>query len=365
MSTELGSDKDITRVFTGSIFVFYAFDIGDDINLQKVKESQALLRRPLNVAKYFKGYHTPLEVEVPHPHTTSRCVSAKLHNFGVMSLTYKVSFTDTLEDLREFLGKVQYELREQSINDAGAIFKQIKKYVKQPKFFHLHKSYMVIQVDHLPPEGTVTNFQDEYGHIIASLLRSEVEHLSDYQKNEILASSIGYYKGDLITIDSEASFVYDDEYEEILDLFEFANLQQLELHYFDKVLNDKLNEVYETEVQKVPLMSYIPFVGDIHNDPTVDLGKLQVDISVITERLDNSIKVSGETYFAELYAVLGQKLELKEWRGSINHKLNIIKDVYTVHEDKVAAVREDLLSVLVILLIFIELIVGILHLIRG
>ncbi len=348
------------REFSGNIFIFYSFDVGDDINLKKVKDSQALLRRPLMLAKYFKSYHTPLEVEIPHPHTTSRCVSAKLHSFGAISLAYKISFNETLEDLREVLLKVQEEFREQSVADAAAIFKHIKNYIKQPRFFHLHKSYVVIQVDP-PADTTNVNFKEEYGNTIASLLRFETEHLSEYQKNEILASSMGYYRGDLIVIDTEAAFVYDDEYEEILDLFEFANLQQVELQYFDQVLDEKLNEVYEQELQEVPFTSYIPFVGDVGKNPIVDLGKLQVDISVITERLENSIKVSGEAYYAELYAMLGNKLDLKAWQESIKHKLDIIKDVYTVYEDKVAAIREDLLSVLIILLIFIELVVGILH----
>ena len=44
------------------------------------------------------------------------------------------------------------------------------------------------------------------------------KHLSEYQKNEILETAIGYYRGDLIIIDTEAAFVYDDEYEDTLDL---------------------------------------------------------------------------------------------------------------------------------------------------
>jgi hypothetical protein len=346
------------QVFSGNIFIFHAFDVGEDINLEPIKEKQLLVRRPLVLSKYFKNYHTPLAVELPHPHTSSRCFSAKLHNFGVISLAYKIPFSETLEDLRMHINGIEDEYREQSVVDAGTLFKRIKSETKQPKFFHLRKSYVLIQVD---PESTidVVKIKEEFGSIIASILRFEIESLSEYQKNEILDTAIGYYRGDLIIVDTEAAFIYDDEYEELLDLFEFANMQQLELQYFDRLLDQQLNVVYEREIRSLPLRSYLPFMS-VKNDPVSDLGKLKVDISVITERIENSIKLAGEAYYSELYSLLVEKLDLANWKESIHRKLDIILDVRTVYANKVDAIREDLLSVLIIVLIFIELVVGIL-----
>lgn len=343
--------------FSGNVFVFHAFDVGEDIQLDAVKDKQLLVRRPLLLSKYFKNYHTPLAVELPHPHTSSRCISAKLHNFGVISLAYKIPFSESLEDLRAHINGIEDEFREQSVVDAGSVFKRIKSEVKQPKFFHLRRSYVLIQVDPEARADTVT-LKEEYGGVIASILRFETESLSEYQKNEILESAIGYYRGDLIIIDTEAAFVYDDEYEEILDLFEFANMQQLELQYFDRVLDQQLNVVYEREIKKLPLISYLPFIGALKSDPVGDLGKLKVDISVITERLENSIKLAGEAYYSQLYALLVEKLDIVNWKESINRKLDIIIDVRTVYEDQTAALRADLLSVLIIILIFIEVLVA-------
>lgn len=349
------------RIFSGNIFIFYSFDVGDDIDLEGIKESQVLFRRPLILSKYFKNYHIPIEVELPHPHSSSRCVSAKLHNFGVISLVYKIPFSESLEILREEINSIDEEYREQSITDASAVFNKIKDYIKQPKFFHLRNSYVVVQVDFEPELSDTIKLKQEYGSLIASILRFETEWLSEYQKNEILDTAVGYYRGDLIIIDTEAAFVYDDEYEEILGLFEFANLQLLELQYFDRVLDQQLNEVYEQDkVRKIGFKTYLPLVG-IKSDPVADLGKLRVDISVITERLENSIKLAGEAYYSELYALLVNKLEIANWRDSLNRKLDIVKDIRTVYENKVNIIRDDLLSVLIIILIFIEVIIGILH----
>lgn len=350
-----------SHIFNGNIFIFHSYDVGDDINLEKVKDLQLLVRRPLQLSKYFKNYHIPLAVELPHPHTSTRLLSAKLHNFGVISLSYKVPFSMTLEGLRTEINNIVDEYLEQSVVDAGTIFKRIKQVTKQAKFFHLRKAYVVIQVDPQASMTDVVNLKSEYGSYIASILRFENQILSEYQKNEILDSAIGYYRGDLIVIDTEAAFIYDDEYEDLMDIFEFANVQQLELQYFDRILDQQLNTVYEREIKKLPFKSYLPFIGALSSDPVGDLGKLKVDISVITERLENSIKLSGETYYFELFTLLTEKLDLTKWKESINRKLDIIIDIRTVYENKVEAIREDLLSVLIILLIFIEMIVGILH----
>ena len=351
----------MSHEFSGHIYIFHSFDIGDDINLERVKAEQMLTRRPLTYSKYFKNYHIPLSVELPHPHATSHCENAKLHNFGVITLRYKIPFTATLEELRTEIHSIEDEYHDQSVSDASSIFKRIKTAVKQPRFFHLRKSYVLIQVNPESQNIDAINLKDEYGSLIASILRFETESLSEYQKNEILESAIGYYRGDLLIIDTDAAFIYDDEYEELLDLFEFANIQQLELQYFDRVLDQKLNAVYEREVKYLPVKAYLPFWGTVMNDPVGELGKLKVDISVITERLESSIKLVGEPYYSEIYSLLIEKLDIKNWKDSIHNKLAIIHDIGSVYQNKVDVIRQDLFSVLIIILIFMEFIVGILH----
>ncbi len=360
MKNEIEKKTNEKKLFSGNIVVFYSFDVGDDIAIDKVKELQLLLRRPLILSKYFKNYHTPLAVELPHPHTSSKCISVKLHEFGVISLGYKISFNQTFEDLRENINIIEDELREQSVIDASAIFKKIKSEIKQPRFFHLRTSYMLVQV-HPESDTDIIEIKEKYGSIIASILRFETEILSEYQKNEVLASAIGYYRGNLIIVDTEAAFIYDDDYEELLDLFEFANMQQLELQYFDKSLDQHLNDVYDRQMKKTTWKSYMPFLNEAKSDPVEELGKMRVDISVITERLENSIKLSGEAYYSELYSLLVAKFDIENWRESINRKLDIIKDVRTIYQNKVDALGEHMLSILIVILIFVELVVGILH----
>lgn len=351
-----------SKNFTGNVYLFYSFDISDDINLEEIRKKNILDRKLFTPSKYFKNYHIPLSFELSGPKNdiNKHCVSAKLHNFGVISLVYKVPFKRTFEELRREIDNIEHLHSEQAILDAGIVFKKIKDYLKQPKFFHLRNSYVIIQVNQEYDEADIVKFKEDYGSMIASILRFETETLSEYQKNDILNSAIGYYRGDLIIVDTEAAFVYDDEYEEYLDFFEFANIHQLELQYFDRVLDQQLNSVYKGEFKKLPLKAYMPLIGSSISDPVDDLAKLRVDISVITEQLESSIKILGEAFYSELYHLLMQKLEIFKWKESINKKLSIALDIRHEYHNKIATIKDDLLTMLIIALIGVELIFGIL-----
>lgn len=348
------------QIFSGNIFIFHAFDVGYEIDLDDIRNSQDIILQTINMPKYFKNYHTPLSIDLPHPHTTSQFKSCKIHNFGPISLTYKIPFKSSLKEVRLKLQDIENRFQEESVANAGSVFKKIKPHIMRPNFFHNRSSYLVVQVDQMPDKIAIEEFKKKFSGVIASMLRFETESLSEHQKNDILEDAIGYFRGDMIAIDTEAAFIYDDQYEEILDLFEFANIQRLELRYFDRLLDRQLNLIYEEKLGKIPLTSYLPFVRVPWRGPIGDLGKLRVDISVISERLENSIKLAGETYFSELYDVLRLKLDLNNWNDSINRKLDIVGDIRSVFQRKIDAVREDMLTSLIIILIFIELLVGLL-----
>lgn len=355
MNTE---NNNFELTFTGNIFLFYAFDLGDDIALNTIRDSAVVKVAHRTWPKYFKHYHVPLSLTIPTQKNAIKVLRANLHNFGALSLLYKIPFKGTLAELRSKLLKLDSHYQQHSVDDAYSIYKQIKPFVTQAKFFHHMTSYPVI---HVNPQSELdgAQFIEQFGSIIASTLRFEMSTISPFQKNEILQSTTGYYREDIVIIDTEASCIYDAEPYELLDFYELALIQQLELQYFDKLLDKKLDAVYGQATQKVSLYNYLPFVGTLY-DPLSELTKLKVDISVITERLDNSIRLIGEAYYSEIYQLLENKLEVESWRASVDKKLAIVHDVRSIYQSKINTVREDMLSVLIIVLIMIELLVGIL-----
>ena len=282
-----------STLFTGNIFIFSAFDVGDDINLERVASLPTHQKRHHRLCqKILKSYHTPLAIDIPYTNTTQKkAVSCKIHNFGAISLIYKVPFVSTLHDISKTLQKVVNEHLEQSSADVKTLFNQIDPYITKPKFFDTRSSYTVIQIDPQPEHISVAQLQETHGSTIASMLRFETETLSEEQKNDILDSAIGYFRGDLRllstqTLHSPTKAIF----QRCKTFFEFANIQQLELRFFDRFLDAQLNKIYEEGgTPRLPIKSYLPFIGIAH-DPVADLGKIKVDISVICERLEGSIK---------------------------------------------------------------------------
>jgi uncharacterized Rmd1/YagE family protein len=339
--------------FNGNIYFFYSFDIGDDIDLRQVHDKHAFARTGTFQSQFFKSYHKPLVLDIKAMNFSEYCDSAYLYNFGAISLRYKFQFNSSLDSLRKIINSRNELFSRNSIDDARIIFNAIKKEVRQARFFHLSMVYALVQVNTKENINPYL-FKDKYGNEIASVLRFETENLSDYKKNEILESAFGYYRGDLLIIDCNSALVYDNEYEDILDIFEFANIRNMELQYFDKALDKQLNFVYERQAYKIPIKAYFPILGMFKFDPIGELAKLRVDISVVSERLWSSIKFSGEPYYLEIYRIISEKLDYNSWQESIDKKLEVIRHILEVHENRVSSIRYDVLNILIVVLIFIE-----------
>lgn len=344
--------------FSGNVYIFFAFDVGDEIQAEEVKQDVTIQTSGSQQSKFLQNHHIPLNIELPHPHDSGRCINSKLHQFGVLSLTYKVPISGSLQEMKSLLVSIDEKYQEQSIQDASSIFKKIKPHTLKPHFFHLRNYYTVIQID---TKNNVTGkeIQKNHGKEIASLVRFETESLSEAQKELILDQEIGYFSQDLVIIDDEAAFIYDQQYEDLLSFFEIGNIQQLELQYFNSLIDKQLNAIYEERSFSLPLLSYLPFIGSKYFDPLGDMHRLQVEISVITERFEAGVKIVGEPFYASVYEQLIKKLDLAKWKTGIEKKFATIKEIRHFYQHKVDTNREDLLSVLIIILIILELIFAI------
>jgi hypothetical protein len=355
-----------TTKVKGNILFFYVFDVGEEIDLDKIKKKGLVPVKSVPLSPYFKNYHIPLFFELPEEPKKeeipaiqgSSCITSKIHNFGVVSFCYKVPFEDSLDELKLKVIDVKKIFDHKSKVDAKITFEKILPTIKKSRFCNLESFYFAIQVDPLRGRISPDDFREDYGEQIATLLRLEMQVLSEYQRNEILAATTAYSGQDFLVVDSEASFIYDDEYFELIELFEFMTIQQLELQYFDRLLDEKLNFFYVEQAFKVPLRAYIPVLGERFNLPISVLAQLRADISVVTERVENSIKMAGDTYFTKVYYILREQLSVDDWRDSINRKLRIIQDIYTVYQDRLDIIHEEILTIVIIVLIAMEAILA-------
>lgn len=358
MSNEILIEKD-NVIFDGVIYFFCCFDIGDDIDFKGINLASNLFRSIYKKDRY-KTQNILLSIDISKIELTKSCISASLYNFGVISLRYAFHFSCALENLKDIINKKLDFVEQHSYSDGKVVYNEISSVVREAYFFNLSKTYVLIQCntkESLAPY----DFKNKFGNEISALLRFEHEFLSEYKKNEILENDFGYYRGDLLIIDVNSAIVYDNDYGDILDIFEYANIKHMELQIFDRLLDRRLSFYYDRRVFRVSVLSYFPIIGMLQFNPVEELARLRVDISVVCERLWSSIKFSDDPYYLEIYYMLDKKLEFDNWQKSIDKKLEIISHILEAHEYKITNMRHDFQNILIILLIFLETLLAVIH----
>jgi len=91
------------------------------------------------------------------------------------------------------------------------------------------------------------------------------------------------------------------------------------------------------------------------------------DLTNITERIDNSLKVTEDVYYARVYVSALSLFKVKQWEASIERKINIASRSMTCSTEKkkkkkkkkkkiIATKRTELLEVVIIFLIALEIV---------
>ena len=277
-------------------------------------------------------------------------VLSKIHGFGVMSYCYRIPFEGTLSALKKRIIELKSEYDQSSDVFAYDTFKRIHSAIVSPQFCNLKNDYFTVHISPLRSSVSSEKIMETFGGDIASLLRLELNPLSFYQQDMILRSRTGYYGDELIVIDSGGSFVYDDKCYDSMELFEFVTIQMLELQYFDRLLDRRLHAFYTHHLENTPKQMSIS-----------ELAQLRVDISVITERLENSIRMSGDEYYTDIYERLVKKLSIYRWREAVQRKLDIIRDLYEVQQTSQDLVFHKRYTLVIVWLIALESLVGLAH----
>lgn len=61
-----------------------------------------------------------------------------------------------------------------------------------------------------------------------------------------------------------------------------------------------------------------------------DVQRLVAEVTQVTERVDNALKVTDDVYWNRLYSALLNVLRLDVWRDGVEHKLALIRETYSM-----------------------------------
>jgi len=168
-----------------------------------------------------------------------------------------------------------------------------------------------------------------------------------------LRSQISYYATDLAVVGWNAAFLYDTTAgaKDAVQLLEYANSQLLELRYYDELLTQELAEVYKQLERKTGTFVRWRLAGSATRLQTTLL-----EVSELTERVDNAIKFLSDMFAARLYRLAATRVGVSDYRNIVTAKIHVAEDLYQFMVDQFNQSRAFLLELTVVIILVVELI---------
>jgi len=139
---------------------------------------------------------------------------------------------------------------------------------------------------------------------------------------------------------------------DIPDLLEFATAHLLELRYYDALLDRELGVIYrEIDARRPGPNVFTRRYMKLQRRTAA----LLLEISEMTERLENAVKIIGDFYLARLYQGSVRRFRLPAWEESVLRKQKLLAGVNELLNDAANTRRAELLEITIILLILWEI----------
>jgi hypothetical protein len=360
----------------GQIIGCFAFDIGYEVSLERLRtllDSPTIqpMSRKKQTPTYIQ-YATPPRViplgeyaiaGMPAPAQTF----ATVFDFGAVSLTYRMPLVaregetlplDRLPELSARLYNAQLEL--DARDRVLQLMRLIRPAIVRPELSNLSEDYFIFVLEHLLPQTASDTLIMEHAQTLAQVLRFDTNALSPLEQAEALSKPIAYYERDLALIDWNAAIVVDADYADTVSVLELINVELLEARYMDAELDKRVRDSDKLLAQRrtswlMPL--YVPYRQTIN-----ELAALRIEASLLSERVDNALKLIGDQYLARIHNAATERFYLHEWDLAISRKLDIIGNLYQLLTDRVNTVQAQTLELIIIILILIEILLnGIRH----
>ncbi|MCC6502705.1 MAG: hypothetical protein IT362_06190 [Deltaproteobacteria bacterium] len=351
----------------GRILIYRLFDVGLEIDLAKVEERIKAGSRRLKLSRY--AYTRALEFANPpvvlelSPFSsgcfgpeTKVSVIAKAFDFGVLSIAFDIIIPPStpMSELERVLRRLDSDetIDRKAREYADGLMDSLGPAITGPEIKEgFFEDYAVIYIEELGEGIKASDFMERYDP--SRLLLYEDRDLSRFTRDETLRHSFSYYPEDLIIVHVDNALIIDPSGSfDLPDILEFANAQIFELRYYDRVIDAELKWIYSrvpgsTRASFLRLREYERLARRIMRTVT--------DITEVTERVNNSLKVTEDIYYARVYRTVMAVLRSRDWETSIREKLRIIMNTYNMIHDEISVWRSYIIELGILILIAVEM----------
>jgi hypothetical protein len=348
----------------GQLSAFFLFDVAEAVDLAAV---QALVGPAGQLAPLARSPARPAygEYQVPPVQVDGDALGLgridgyharlKIYDYGVFSLSLTRAFSGEWSALARLGQDAQSPaLAADAEAYCRAAATRLHDALQDPRATFLSEDYVVFGVMAVDDVRTADAVLTLHGDDVAGLLRGELEPLSTQERDEVLRHRISYLATDLVVPSWSGAFVLDTEagLAGTLELLEFANSQLLQFRYYDQRLDEELRRIYaRLQVTRW----YEPWVGRRYNAAARELHGLFIDVSELTDRTENALKLVGDVYAARLLGLTSARLGLDAWKAAVRDKLRTLDDIYRFAVNQTSMDRGEILEAAIVLILLFEL----------
>jgi len=351
----------------GAFHAYFVYDVADTIDVGRLASvaGQGVARAPLQLrpeaSSGFIEFETqPIVARTPNT-ANGMTTRAKIFDYGVVSIRLSTPFTGTWAAFAAFTRRLRAdeEITRMARATLDDVLAEIAPHLDEPHD-PLVEDYFVFEIESFVTPVASTHLLGEYADALSSLVLCEERRLTPNESLEALRVNFAYFDDDLSVVQWDTAFVYDrhESAAATLDILEFANTQLAELRTYDRRLDAELDTIYALD----PKRPTRRFGRKEAQDAADRLRYLIVDITELTDRSSNALKIIGDAYYARLYRGAAGRLGLKDWQKQIDSKVETVNEMYRFFTDQAQASRSEFLEIIVILLVAFEGVVGLLSL---
>lgn len=273
-------------------------------------------------------------------------VSARIYDVGAISLCFVHERPDTnltaLEDAA-LLFAGQEGLADLFLRHLATLGETLKPHIKEfaltPDLFEDYTIYVADRIDEAIDPVVI--------------LTGERTKISSQMRDEILKNTQSYTADDRAILSWDAALLCNPEYPaDLIDLIEYANVQVLELRYYDRELTRQMEKMYD-DIALADRLSWFRRTRHYHGI-MAHLMETNAEFSEIIEKIDNLIKVTEDVYYARVYATVLKVIRSGQWSESVSRKIEVIRENYSMLSDEVRIQHSNFLEWVIIILIALE-----------
>lgn len=362
----MGHDGELPVIDQGAVIVVRQFDVADEVDLAAAGRLVAAQRpqvRPGGTPIVLPNPPLALPLGVRRLRLDGREFDAELvarvFDFGAVSVRLRLALaagtTWASASALTRAAQVDEALTAVAREETEKLVERLRPTLAGRHDSALYEDYVVLYVERFATPRPALSLP--LGAIGRVLLGEPPEaRLAETEVLEATRHRSSYDGDDLCVSGWSTAFVVEPGGDPaVLEVLELANAQLLELRYYDELLDHALDRLYgELAARRGrgrgPFRNYGPV---LHRTMAVML-----EIAEFVERVENAIKIIGDTYLARLYGSAVDSLRIPAWERSVTRKQALLQQVYDVLRSEVDASRGLLVEVLVVILIGLEMVIA-------